>query len=417
MNEDPIQFNGFKPVPKTGVIYVMTEASKRGFFSNRKSWANLGQGAPETGNIPGAPERIRSICVDEESLEYSPVGGNQELKEAVAELYNHRYRKGKKSKYTPENVAIGSGGRLALTRVVSTLGTSHIGHFLPDYTAYEELLGSFGTFIPIPILLSPEDNYSCTAQDLKKEINGKGLSAILISNPGNPTGRVISSTNLSQWIETARDLECALLFDEFYSHYIYDSNLPSLSAAEYVSDVNKDPVILFDGLTKNWRYPGFRISWTLGPVSLIEAITSAGSFLDGGASHPTQKATIGLLNPEIAQQEANSIQRHFVKKRDYLLQELKNLGITVQKPYGGFYCWGELSNLPPSLQNGYDLFGAFLNNNGILVPGSFFDINPGKRRPSKNARFGSFARFSFGPPMEELALGISLLKKTIENGQ
>jgi aspartate/methionine/tyrosine aminotransferase len=414
MSTEMNQFSGFKPVPKTGVIYVMTEAAKRGFSSNRALWANLGQGAPETGDIPEAPERITSIPVDDESLEYSPVGGNQDLKEAVAELYNYRYRKGQGSKYTPENVAIGSGGRLALTRVVSTLGASHIGHFLPDYTAYEELLGSFGTFIPIPILLSPEDNYSCSVQDLKKEIQGKGLSAVLISNPGNPTGRVIDGSNLSQWIDTAREQECTLLFDEFYSHYIYDSNRTSISAAEYVQDVNKDPVILFDGLTKNWRYPGFRISWTLGPAPLIEAITSAGSFLDGGASHPTQKAAIPLLEPSLADKEAESIQRHFAKKRDYLLQELRGLGITVNKPFGGFYCWGDLSNLPESLQNGHDLFDAFLKNNGILVPGSFFDINPGKRRLKKNAHFSSFARFSFGPPSEELSLGISLLKKTID---
>lgn len=407
------QFSGFKPVPKTGVIYVMTEASKRGFSEYRSAWANLGQGAPETGNIPGSPERILSIPVDEESFEYSPVGGNQELKEAVAALYNARYRKGKKSQYTAENVAIGSGGRLALTRVVSTLGASHIGHFLPDYTAYEELLGSFGTFIPIPILLSPDENYFCTAHNLKTEIQGKGLSAVLISNPGNPTGRIIDGSNLSQWIETAREQECALLFDEFYSHYLYDSARVSLSAAEYVEDVNADPVILFDGLTKNWRYPGFRISWTLGPKKLIEAITSAGSFLDGGASHPTQKATIPLLSQEIADQEATSIQKHFTKKRDYLLEELRNLGVLVHKPFGGFYCWGDLSHLPESLRNGHDFFEALLKNNGIVVPGSFFDINPGKRRPKKNARFSSFARFSFGPPQEELELGIAMIKKTI----
>jgi aspartate/methionine/tyrosine aminotransferase len=407
------EFSAFKPVPKTGVIYVMTEASRRGFVKNRTDWANFGQGAPETGMIPGSPSRITSIPVDEDSYEYSPVGGNTDLKEAVASLYNQRYRKGKKSQYTAENVAIGSGGRLALTRVVSTLGTSHIGHFLPDYTAYEELRGTFGTFIPIPILLSPEDNYSCSSQDLKMEIQGKGLSAVLISNPGNPTGRVLEGSTLQQWIETARDQECALLFDEFYSHYLYDSNLTSLSAAEYIEDVNKDPVILFDGLTKNWRYPGFRISWTLGPAPLIEAITSAGSFLDGGASHPTQKAAVPLLEISHANQEAESIQTHFVKKRDYLLLELKKLGITLNKPFGGFYCWGDLSNLPESLRSGHDLFEAFLNNNGILVPGNFFDINPGKRRPKKNARFSSFARFSFGPPMQELELGVEILKKTI----
>jgi len=415
--KEPTNFSGFKSVPKTGVIYVMTEASKRGFTENRSAWSNLGQGAPETGPIPDSPDRLLNIPIEEDTYEYAPVGGVPELKEAVASLYNARYRQGKKSKYSAENVAIGSGGRLALTRVVSTLGSSHVGHFLPDYTAYEELLGSFGTFFPIPILLSPENGYAFSAQELEKEILGKGLSAILLSNPGNPTGRVIQGGSLEQWIQCARELECALLFDEFYSHYIYESNTSALSAVEYVDDVNKDPIIIFDGLTKNWRYPGLRISWTLGPAPLIEAITSAGSFLDGGASHPTQKAILPLLEISHANAEADSIQKHFSKKRDFLLNGLKELGIQLGKPYGGFYCWGELSNLPTSIQGGYDLFEKLIEKNTVIVPGTFFDINPGQRRPKKNARFSHFARFSFGPPEDELALGLQMLKEVIEEAK
>ena len=46
------------------------------------------------------------------------------------------------------------------------------------------------------------------------------------------------------------------------------------------------------GLTKNWRYPGWRTTWVLGPRSVIEAVTSSGSFLDGGGSRPLQRAAI-----------------------------------------------------------------------------------------------------------------------------
>ena len=59
-------------------------------------------------------------------------------------------------------------------------------------------------------------------------------------------------------------------------------------ASKSIEDVDKDPVIIFDGLTKNWRYPGFRISWTVGPRKVIDAVASAGSFLDGGGSRPAR---------------------------------------------------------------------------------------------------------------------------------
>ena len=72
-----------------------------------------------------------------------------------------------------------------------------------------------------------------------------------------------------------------------------------VSAAAFVEDVETDPIIIVDGLTKNWRYPGWRISWTLGPKAVIETIASAGSFLDGGANHPFQNVAAALLNPAL----------------------------------------------------------------------------------------------------------------------
>ena len=55
---------------------------------------------------------------------------------------------------------------------------------------------------------------------------------------------------------------------------IRDSRPKIVSAASQVEDVDRDPVIIVDGLTKNWRYPGWRISWTLGPKEVIHAIAS-----------------------------------------------------------------------------------------------------------------------------------------------
>ena len=195
------------------------------------------------------------------------------MREAVADFYNATYRRGKKSQYTADNVSIASGGRLALTRLASALGNINMGHFIPDYTAYEELLSVFKAFTPIPILLEAKNGYKISPTDLKEEILGRGLSALLVSNPCNPTGQLMEGKELSAWCDLARECQCSMIFDEFYSHYIYEksqienrkSKIPQMvSAAEFVDDVDKDPIVIVDGLTKNWRYPGWRISWTLG---------------------------------------------------------------------------------------------------------------------------------------------------------
>lgn len=410
----PSEFPGFRPVPRTGVIFVTTEARRRGFHPLDPDWANLGQGAPEIGPLEGAPPRIEEISLTPQEQEYSPVVGREDLRAAVAELYNHRYRKGKRSQYGPENVAISAGGRLGLTRVVSTLGRSNVGHFLPDYTAYEELLDAFGTFVPIPLLLRPEKGYHFSAEELEEEILGLGLSAVLLSNPCNPTGKLLHGPELGRWLEVCRELRTTLILDEFYSHYIYLDAATTCSAASYVEDVNADPVVLIDGLTKNWRYPGWRVSWTVGPRNIIEGIASAGSFLDGGCSHPLQAAALPLLRPEVADQEATAIHRAFVPKRDRMLRGLEELGLRFPyQPESGFYCWADLSGLPEDLNTGMKLFRRALDERVILVPGEFFDINPGGRRPERRSRFESYARLSFGPEPEVLERGLAGLGRIL----
>ncbi|HEY0190954.1 MAG TPA: pyridoxal phosphate-dependent aminotransferase, partial [Kofleriaceae bacterium] len=329
-------FAAFREVPRTGVIYVTTEAQRRGYSPSSDDWCNLGQGMPESEALPDAPPRIAELPILAGDHEYAPVAGLWELREAIAGFYNQLFRRGLGSKYSAENVAVSGGGRSALTRVAASLGNINLGHFLPDYTAYEELLSVFRMFSPIPILLESERGYAFSAADLRREILGRGLSAILASNPSNPTGKIIGGAELAGWVAAARELDCALIFDEFYSHYIWRPDLVAQggieTAARYVEDVDRDPVVILDGLTKNWRYPGWRVTWAVGPKRVIEGVTSAGSFLDGGGSRPLQRKAIELLAPDAAMAETKAIQQVFGKKRARLLNGLRDLGLTVDLP-------------------------------------------------------------------------------------
>ncbi len=408
----------FRPVPRTGVIYVMTQAAERGFHYGHPDWANLGQGAPETGALPGAPDRVTTIELDEATHEYAPVGGMLELREAVAALYNERYRQGMASQYTAENVAISGGGRTGLTRVVASLGRVHLGHLLPDYTAYEELLEIFRAFVPIPITVAASNGFALAPDRLRREIIGKGLGAILLSNPCNPTGHALRGGALRAWVDTARELSCSLIFDEFYSHYLYGDAAAqegaSLSAARYVEDVDEDPVVIIDGLTKNWRYPGWRLSWTVAPKDVIGRVTSAGSFLDGGPPHPIQRAALPMIQREWADQEARAIQETFGEKRRYVLNRLRTMGIGVDaEPEGAFYIFANLSSLPEPLRDGMDFFAAALERNVIVVPGKFFDVDPGRRRDHIRSRLRNHVRISYGPSRDILERGLDALDAMI----
>jgi aspartate/methionine/tyrosine aminotransferase len=408
---------GFRTVPFTGVIYVMAEAARHGYQPGHPDWCNLGQGMPETGPLPGAPARVHHVDIHPDDQEYAPIAGIPELRQAVANLYNGLFRAGKSSQYTERNVCICGGGRASLTRAVAALGHVNLGHFLPDYTAYEELLDIFKLFTAIPILLEPADHYHFAVESLRREITGRGLSALLLSNPCNPTGNVIRGDELAAWVAAARELHCSLLIDEFYSHYLWSGpDREIVSAARYVENVDTDPIILFDGFTKNWRYPGWRCTWIVGPAPVIDAVSSSGSFLDGGGSKPLQRSAIPLLDPAIAIAETVAIRQTFGRKRRLLLDGLREAGLRFDlEPEGTFYCWADVSGLPAGLNDGMSLFRRLLEHRVISVPGEFFDVNPGKRRGGRPSRFRQYVRFSFGPDEAKVAEGVRRIRDCVAN--
>jgi aspartate/methionine/tyrosine aminotransferase len=255
----------------------------------------------------------------EDSLEYAPTTGVKALRQAVADLYNHTYRQGKISQYTHENVCIVPGGRAGLSRVAAVIGDVYTSYQVPDYTAYDQVFSAFKRLVPVPTALDPENLYGLDLKQVKKDIRTQGLAVLIASNPRNPTGQVIQGQELQELIALGREEHISLVLDEFYSWYIYHQNEEDVgqpvSSAAYVNDVNDDSVVIIDGLTKNWRLPGWRVCWVIGPKNLITALSQSGSYLDGGANHPLQLAALPLLNPEHVAKERLALQKHFKAKR------------------------------------------------------------------------------------------------------
>lgn len=247
--------HGHRPHPgldpsraSTGVVWCTERAYEHGFLDNPSAWANLGQGAPEVGDeIDGCFERPHTVKISVNAREYGPTAGIKPLREAVANLYNAHHRQGKKSQYTWENVCIVPGGRSGLTRIASVLGEAYLAFFIPDYTAYNELMGLYKSLYPVPVPLNKDDFYHISERRVADEIS-RGASIILTSNPRNPTGKVIANPELAKIQELARE-RATLIMDEFYGGYNYTSDCDGtvVSAAENVVDVDQDDVLIIDG--------------------------------------------------------------------------------------------------------------------------------------------------------------------------
>ena len=299
------------------------------------------------------------------------------MRAAIANLYNVDYRKGKDSQYTWENVCVVPGGRAGLIRIAAILGNAYVGFFIPDYTAYNEMLSLFKNFVAIPSPLSSEDGYHIHADKVAEEL-ARGTSVILTSNPRNPTGHALEDDEMALIQNICRD-RATIIFDEFYAGYDYRRNCDgtTTSAATNVQDVNKDDVLLIDGMTKRFRLPGWRIAWIVGPKEFITALGSCGSYLDGGSNVAFQEAAIEMLEPKKVHAEMKALQTHFKMKRDYVLGRLKEIGFGIGDqdiPDSTFYIWLDLTTLDPPppenspvrISDGLSFFDALLKEKTIV---------------------------------------------------
>ena len=408
----------FKDIKDIGVIWVMNEAVKLGFDSENADWINLGQGEPETSNMKGAPPRITQFNIESSDNRYGPLNGLLELRTAIANYYNRLYRKHQATQYTADNVSIAMGGRLALTRILSDIGNIRLGYKTPEYPAYEDLLNyQLGRVMPVCLPTKKENNYSLSEDEFEDYIKRFQLDAFLFSNPCNPTGHVIKEEELESYVRIAKEQQCALIIDEIYSHFIYDHKKPAkspVSSASFIEDVNNDNVLIVDGLTKSFRYPGWRLAWILGPTNIIKKIGCAASGIDGGPSLPIQRAAIQLFEPDRIDQETQALREVFSHKHNIMFHALKQLGIMCSSDsQSTFYIWGDISKLPSPLNNAESFFKLALNYKVITVPGYLFDIHTGQEKKEEN--YKNYIRFSFGPEEGKVIIGLERLAKLIQS--
>jgi aspartate/methionine/tyrosine aminotransferase len=413
--------SAFKEIPDMGVIWVMDEAIKLGFYNGNPDWTNLGQGQPEFGEMEGAPPRVKEIAIEISDNSYGPLNGMHELRESIASHYNRLYRKNKPSQYTADNVSIAMGGRLVLTHICNMLGNIRLGYKVPEYPAYADILNNHkGRIEAIHIPTLEENNFSLPVADFSEAVIKNELDAFLLSNPCNPTGDVIEGEELQQYLRIANENGCTLIIDEFYSHYIFNDTEPGkrpVSIAEFIGDVNEESVLIVDGLTKSFRYPGWRLAWTLGPVDLIDNLNRVASAIDGGPSQPMQRAALKVLEPENADKETAALRKVFSRKKNLMVDALAAIGITCSTGIRGtFYIWGDISLLPAPLNDSEHFFTEALKHKVMTIPGHLFDIHPGHIH-GKTSNFRNYVRFSFGPDEKNMLMGLERITTLIKTAK
>lgn len=244
----------------------------------------------------------------------------------------------------------------------------------PGYPLYTALLAKLEAQ-EVPYYLNEENGWQPDLDDIARKINSKTRAIVLI-NPNNPTGSVCARETLLGILELARRHNLVIFADEIYDKLILDGG-------EHISIASLDshhPIVTFNGLSKAYIAPGFRIGW--GIVSGDKA--RVGDYVEAinkllrarlSANHPEQYAIAPALDGD--QSHLVEMKAKLSRRRNISVEMLNAIpGVSCVAPTGAFYAFPRLH----IEQEDETFVQELIKTTGVVtVHGSGFGQKPGTR--------------------------------------
>ena len=330
---------------------------------------------------PGLPTPTHMIdayqkAIIDQKNGYSPAYGIESLRNAIAEDERSKINGGWNC--SPNDVYICHGVTEALQIIFAAYlsdGDEVLapGPHYPPYMAYPQVYGGK----TVEYRLDPDNGWSIDMDDLKSKMNDKVKLLVLI-NPNNPTGNVISEDELDSIIDLVSNYEnCTIISDEIYDRLNFNGD--HFSTASRSQDV---PVITLNGVSKVYYAPG----WRIGYMAFHDPKNNSIDVKDGierllrsrlCASTPAQYGYLAGLQGEDSWM--NTYLAKIKKSNDYCIDRINNInGLSVQPPQGAFYMFVKLTD-PYWYENDKKFVLELLHEEHILtVHGSGFSKKYGK---------------------------------------
>lgn len=304
-----IHINSKLPTVGTTIFSVMSE------LAQQHHAINLSQGFPD---YPTDPKLI--ALINEAMLaghnQYAPMVGSPMLKEIVVKKMIAHYG----AKYNEETeITITAGGTQAIfTAIASVINPGdEVIIFEPAYDCYAPTIKLFGGLVKPFTLHAPD--YTIDWEMVKKLFSAN-TRMIILNSPQNPTGSILSKTDIEALIKLTKDTDVLILSDEVYEHIIFDGEQHE-SIGRYPELKERSFIIASFG--KLLHTTGWKLGYCLAPVKLTSEFRKVHQFNVFSVNTPMQ---IGIANYLANDQIYNDISMFFQQKRDLfrtLLSETK----------------------------------------------------------------------------------------------
>ncbi|MCC4369385.1 amino acid aminotransferase [Limosilactobacillus reuteri] len=282
------------------------------------------------------PEHVKQAAIrsiEEDDSHYAPQMGKPELLEAISDYIQNT----RDVHYDPQTEIIATvGATEALDATLFAILNTGDKVVVPTpiFSLYFPLIKMTGaTVVQVD---TSADNFVLTPEKLEEvlEEEGKGVKAVILNYPSNPTGREYPQEVLAGLAEVIKKHHLYAIADEIYSELVY--------GVEHYSIATMIPerTIFISGLSKSHAMTGYRLGYVAAPAKIMANISKMHAFLVTTVTNNVQVAaaealTNGLDDPL----EFRKIYQH---RRDLLVAGLKKLGFEMLTPEGAFYLFAKI---------------------------------------------------------------------------
>ncbi len=377
--------------PIRKLVPYAEDAKKRGTYV-----IHLNIGQPDIKTPKVALDAVRNHNI--EVLEYSMTQGSEAYRQKIAAYY------AKQDIFVDaEDIIVTTGGSEALSFAMGTIMDNGDEIIIPEpfYANYNGFATAAGVNVK-PIASSIENNFALPPISKFEELITPKTKAILICNPGNPTGYLYSKEEIEQLAELVKKHDLFLIADEVYREFTYDGREHySILQVEELEEY----AIVVDSVSKRYSMCGARIGCLISKNT--EVINTAMKFAQARLSPPTFAQIASEAALETPQEYFDNVIEEYVSRRNLLITELNKLeGVKVATPQGAFYCVVELpvkdaDHFAQWLLESFELDG----NTVMVAPAAGFYATPGL---GKNQ-----IRIAYVLEKEQLVKAVQILGKAL----
>ncbi len=291
---------------------------------------NIGQPDIKTPEI--ALQAVKNNTL--EVLEYSRTEGTEEYRTKLAAYYKKR-----EISVTATDIIVTTGGSEALSFAMGSIADAGDEIIIPEpfYANYNGFATASGLNV-VPVVSRIEQNFGLPPISEFEKLIGPRTRAILICNPGNPTGYLYTVEEIQKLASLAKKHDLYLVADEVYREFAYDGKQHYSILQE--PGLEKHAIVV-DSVSKRYSMCGARIGCLVSRNP--EIIQTALKFAQARLSPPTYAQIASEAALDTPQSYFDDVITEYVSRRNLLIEELEKIDrLVVARPQGAFYCMAEL---------------------------------------------------------------------------